>query len=292
MNFNFLLRASDLGPENIALCFHMPGDRKTRQALLTVAEERPDLFEAYQSTHGRVQEATVRRRPFFASFVMTEPGELTFIGLYSRTETRRLTAKEFLADATFREMLERTAGHNMDPQDAASMIDGRMKFDLRRMRQLSELSRRLVVTAPRGRNYVRLAETTELQILEMKRIARVIPPMPAWDELALSRSELLSLPREWAARLAEWRGIYLLVDETDGARYVGAAYGEENLFGRWRSHIAAEVGVTAELRERQTSGLRFSILELLSPTATIEEVTAREQSWMRRLHTREFGLNA
>ena len=72
---------------------------------------------------------------------------------------------------------------------------------------------------------------------------------------------------------------------------MGAAYGEENLLGRWRAHIAGDLGVTRELSKRETKNFRFSILELLAPDAATEEVVDRERRWMDRLHTIEYGLN-
>ena len=119
-----------------------------------------------------------------------------------------------------------------------------------------------------------------------------LPPMPDWDQLVLTAEDLRGLPREWEIRLSAWRGIYLIVDQSDGARYVGAAYGVDNLLGRWREHVSGETGVTRELSLRRTGNFRFSILELVAPTAEVAEVVARERTWMLRLDTIENGLNA
>lgn len=292
MEFTDLLNDAGIALGEVAICLHKPSDPVERRALTVAAEERPDLFEAYQSNHSSQQEVTVRKRPYFASFLVTAPGEFTFLGLFERRERGHQMAKDFLADPIFSEMLEVTEGHKSSVEDLARKLGTRMRFELVPVHALMALAKRLVVTAPGGRTYMRLAEKTPLTVLEIKRVAKVVPPMPAWDALTLTRDELVALPRDWALRLAEWRGIYLISDEADGARYVGAAYGAENLLGRWRAHVAGEVGVTAELRNRATAGFRFSILELLAPTAAIEEVTSREQSWITRLYTRQFGLNA
>jgi len=100
------------------------------------------------------------------------------------------------------------------------------------------------------------------------------------------------LPQNWAARLREWRGVYLITDETDGARYVGSAYGQENLLGRWQAHVARDRGVTRDLARRDPVNFRFSILERVSPDMAADEVIALEHDWMDRLHTRRYGLNA
>ncbi len=115
--------------------------------------------------------------------------------------------------------------------------------------------------------------------------------MPSPHALTLRAPELAVLPPSWQAELSRWRGIYLITVEGEGARYVGAAYGEHNMLGRWRAHVAGEMGVTKELSLRNSETFRFSILELLAPDATMDEVIACERCWMDRLHTIEYGLN-
>ena len=60
--------------------------------------------------------------------------------------------------------------------------------------------------------------------------------MPRWDELRFTWGELKILPSKWKAALSQWRGIYFIFDESDGQGYVGAAYGKENILGRWLNY--------------------------------------------------------
>lgn len=291
MTFADLLGQEGLDLNDVALCLHKPSDPISRRALLTMVEDAPDLFALYQSTHNAIAEATLRGRAHLASFVATAPGELTFVGLSHRELGPQLTAEAILADAPFCQMLQRVGGH-LEPLDAiAARLAGRHRFFLTARPALADLSRRLVVGDPGGRAYMRLAETTPLEVIEVKRTASVSPPMPSWDALTLNAVELRNMPHDWALRLSQWRGVYLITDEGDGARYVGAAYGADNLLGRWQQHIAGDQGITEELRRRDPNRFRFSILDLLAPTADVETVTASEQLWMARLHTKRFGLN-
>jgi len=107
--------------------------------------------------------------------------------------------------------------------------------------------------------------------------------------MALKLNRLL---QNWAARLREWRGVYLITDETDGARYVGSAHGQDNLLGRWQAHVARDRGITRELARWDPANFRFSILERVSPAMAADEVITLEHDWMNRLHTRRHGLNA
>lgn len=290
--FSDILVAHGYALQDVALCLHKPSDPVSRNGLLALAEENETLFEAYQSTHPKIQEATLKRRPFIASFVMTMPGELTFVGLYHVECLGSQSAAQLLNDHNFTEMLRRIDGHKIDVGRQAAHLGGRERFAFSKIDSLAHLKGRLVVQDAGGRNYVRLAETTSLQILEIKRKPTLAPPFPSWRNLTLSKQELMSLPREWEIALSHLSGIYLITDMFDGAPYVGAAYGAENFFGRWRVHVSGDKGITAKLALRNTANFRFSILELLNISTPIEEVTGREQSWMRRLHSKEIGLNS
>ena len=292
MEFSDFLGLAQIDPKDVAMAMHKPSHPATRQALAVAAEERADLFNAYQSTHPTIQERTLAVRPLLAAFVATLPGEMTFVGLFRNEGHTIATAKSLREDGVFNEMSARIGTLRRPDQNWAEDLAGRARFSLAEDDRLGELRLRLVVKDPNARNYMRLAEKTPLQVLEVKRIARASVPIPPWDQVILTAPELPHLPRDWQAHLAAWRGVYLITDQSDGARYVGSAYGGENLLGRWRTHIAGEAGVTKELSRRNPRNFRFSILELLSPAATIEEVTQCEARWMDRLATREFGLNA
>lgn len=101
------------------------------------------------------------------------------------------------------------------------------------------------------------------------------------------------LPSSWRARLAEWRAIYLIFDESDGKAYVGSAYGQENILGRWQAYARDGHGGNRELLGRDPRTFRFTILERLAPDLLPEEAIAKERRWKSRLHSRvPFGLNA
>ncbi|MCA1286516.1 GIY-YIG nuclease family protein [Salipiger bermudensis] len=291
MLFQDILRLNEISEREVALCLHKPSDPVIRRTLAVLAEERADLFDAYQATHGELAEATVRSRRYFASFLSLIPGEATFLGLFEREIGPVLTEQDWLRDERLRDMNQRVDGHRATVEEKARQLAGRTFFNLHRLPVTSAFEKRLTCRDPGGRNYLRRADTTPLEVLEYAREGRVAPPMPQWRELALTRAELSTLPRDWEITLRAWRGVYLIVDEEDGARYVGSAYGLDNLLGRWRQHIAGDRGITVELSKRSPARFRFSILELVSPTAPDQDVIAAETTWKLRLDTLRFGLN-
>jgi GIY-YIG catalytic domain len=100
------------------------------------------------------------------------------------------------------------------------------------------------------------------------------------------------LPRRIKEGLAHWRGVYLITDNCDGARYVGSAYGADNILGRWQSYAKSGHGGNKLLKLRDARSFSFSILQRVSPDLPAEDVIAIETSWKVRLGTRApAGLN-
>lgn len=291
MDFNALLTMSGLNLRDVAVMLHNPAQAHEKNLLMALVDEYPDLFVVYQDNHPPGAEATLKRRKFAASFVVGTDGVAHFVGVYRVMGWRDMSAREMDGDLRRIAMRERYRGRSFAELAAETGRDGRAVFDLAPLPELAELKGRLIALRPAGRNYMRLAENTRLPVLEIRREARFAPPPPDWREFVVTTDELRVMPRDWAGRLAGWRGIYLITDEKDGARYVGSAYGAENLLGRWRAHVAKDKGVTAELGQRDTSSFRFSILQLLLHDADATEVHALEANWKTRLHTRSWGLN-
>lgn len=235
--------------------------------------ERPDLFDAYQSVHGDQATATLRQRRVFASFIPLPTERMLFVGLFRILKIVDRPTLEIYGDPRFSELEMNYGATDTAPQRIIASRERQAQFASEPMQQLEELRGRLQIATPVGRTYVRRAENLVATVTAITDQPLTSPPPP-----------------DWRALLRVWRGIYLLTD-VDGARYVGAAYGEENFLRRWRDHIRGEYGITAGLAARDPSGFRFSILELVAPTAGIEDVLPLETSWKDRLHTRTFGLN-
>lgn len=288
MEFNDLLRGAGFDLREVAVMLHQPSVAGQRGALLSVVNDHPDLFELYQDNHPKGPEATLRARKYAASFVVNDLGEARFVAIYRVRGWTHHSYAELAADPRRMALAEQITGESLtffDGNDGA----GRSVFDLDLLPDFAALKGRLIVPRPAGRAYVRLAENCALPITRIEQEARFIPPMPSWDALVMMAEDIRTISQAWADKMSQWRGIYHIVDQSDGARYVGAAYGEQNILGRWRAHVQRDHGVTVELSKRDPRDFRFSILELLAPNAVMEDVVIREASWKERLATRILG---
>lgn len=274
--------------ERTAVILHTPTERRLRQLLPMLAQERPALFEAYQATYNQRAEATLKKRDFLASFVAMGDGTVLFAGFFRKVATRRRSRAEIGAQPAVRSLIEEFGTY----QEFAGAPEGDwLWFDFERTDLLVDYVGRLRIAPKLTRTYVRLAENLQTAVIAIERENALIAPAPPWQEMMPTGQEVRVLPTSWRGRLREWRGIYLIVDQTDGLRYVGSAYGENNLLGRWQAHVAGNAGVTVELRQRDPASFRFSILQLAAQDMPADDVIRLERNRMERLDTIGNGLN-
>jgi hypothetical protein len=103
----------------------------------------------------------------------------------------------------------------------------------------------------------------------------------------------------WKIALGSVYGVYLITDINTGKHYIGSAYGEGGIWGRWCQYVYTYHGNNADLvdlfEDKSVSYFRenfkFSILEVISAIATKEEVIRKESLWKLKLSSREWGYN-
>lgn len=299
LSFNDLLAMAGVAPREVNVILHSPVSRDFAKALPALCLSCPDVLTTFQATHSQgAERALLSARPLVASFVRIDGNaaeghsRLLFAGMFEKRGSRMRRYSEIVDEPDMRFLLETFRSG----ADYRYMLDEPEReqrwFDMPPVETLGFLRGRLIIGARLTPSYVRLAENLDAPVLAILEEGMFDAPPPDWRRLTLTAGEVRSLPPSWAARLAEWRGVYLIVDESDGARYVGAAYGETNLLGRWQAHTAGPQGVTRDLAARETRNFRFSILERVSPDMPAEDVIRLEQTWMDRLATRIYGLNA
>jgi hypothetical protein len=103
---------------------------------------------------------------------------------------------------------------------------------------------------------------------------------------------------DWKKMLSVTKGIYLISDTSTGKLYVGSAYGEDGIWGRWNSYVSTNGhGNNKTLKELVTNdsnygnNFQFSILMLLPRTITADEAIKKERLFKNKLGTNSFGLN-
>ena len=137
----------------------------------------------------------------------------------------------------------------------------------------------------------------KMEVLELKR-EKVKVEFPGYDNVNVTWRELESLIETpvWKTALENQKAVYLIVDTKTGKKYVGSAYGNNMLLGRWRNYIANGHGGNKLLKpldfEYIKENFKYSILEIFKSSVDDEIIRNRESFWKEVLLTRgEFGYN-
>jgi len=237
-------------------------------------------FEAYQSFQkpGKFAGAS-----HIAVFAPTQGTTALFIGLWS--------IKEQKLSNNFTTEIHALIDDNDLP---TSWHTGTEWYSLERNKEIDELSERLVIDW--GKAVISWVQNKDKEILEIKG-KNSIGDFVSYDEIQLSFYDLKKLMTQsssnfsWVSALSSVNGIYLIKDKKIGKLYVGSAYGENGIFGRWSSYSQNGHGGNKELKGLDPINFEFSILEIAPPTSSADEVIQRENRWKIKLGTREFGLN-
>jgi|SRR5262245_17442699 len=290
MNLNDLLRGKGFDPQHVLVFRHRPWESQLNKVLPWLAAEKPDLFNAYQQSQGPTLEramGVMKGTGYVAGFIGREPGKALFIGLYSIKAAKLITNKQFWAMPAIAEL----KALGMDSEE--SQRSTRQWFNLALTDFYPQWKGRLIIGwPPPERSWWRRAHRNEMPVLSILEESMLDAAMPEWDEIEITWEELSVLPTRWKSALSQWRGVYYIFDSSDGKGYVGSAYGESNLLGRWRNYAARGHGGNQLLRQRDPQRFRFTILQRVSPDMEPGDVIRLEASWKQRLHTREpYGLN-
>ncbi|MDR2653187.1 MAG: GIY-YIG nuclease family protein [Prevotellaceae bacterium] len=141
----------------------------------------------------------------------------------------------------------------------------------------------------------------EMEILEIcpglryKRFTDYFDLLLDFNEL---KEIVLNQYNDWKTVLSVIKGVYLINDTKSGKLYVGSAYGESGIWGRWSEYVTSKGhGGNKMLKKlidkdgNYAENFQFSILMLLPKTITPDEAIKKEQLFKRKLGTNSFGLN-
>lgn len=150
-----------------------------------------------------------------------------------------------------------------------------------------------------SQNLIRRGEGI-MQDLVVKRVLEDVYDsdiFPGYENVRLTWSQLSRVinKESWKTALENQKGVYLIVDTKTGKQYVGSAYGETMLLGRWQMYIKNGHGGNVELKKFDFKYIKahfqYSILEIFKSKVDDHVIIDRESWWKRTLCSREFGYN-
>ena len=174
-------------------------------------------------------------------------------------------------------------------------------FNLEKLDILKDFENRLIIDWGKSTRSWHQNGTNKKEIVAIQPEKKY--PFTGYDNIILSYSKLneiiseSALYSDWHTALSAVKGIYLITDRKSGMQYVGSAYGENGILGRWKEYVETKHGENKKLIELlnedpdRYKSFQFSILQVLAPNVRADEVISIENKYKDKLLTREFGLN-
>jgi hypothetical protein len=140
-------------------------------------------------------------------------------------------------------------------------------------------------------------------VLQDCEIIQILPDLfdndlfPGYEHVHLNWDSLKRVitKESWKTALQNQKAVYLLTDTSNGKQYVGSAYGQDMLLGRWQAYIKNGHGGNIGLKRLPFSHIKqyftYSILDIYKSTTDDQIIIDREQWWKQVLQSRQFGYN-
>jgi hypothetical protein len=186
-------------------------------------------------------------------------------------------------------------------------VEGPKGYELEEVAEYANLVGRLKIRMPapsRGRAFYLENHYSDMFVHELLPEPYSGAEFPGFENIVITFHELKGIIEsqkpDWKAALSGVKGVYCILDRSNGKKYIGSAYGEEGIWSRWASYAISGHGGNALLRalvdEKSLSHamdhFQIALLEY-RPAATDDKVViAREQHWKRLMLSRgDFGYN-
>jgi len=151
----------------------------------------------------------------------------------------------------------------------------------------------------KAQTMIRLADS----VIDECEVLQILPDtfdndlFPGYDRVNVSWNELSRVINKegWKTALQNQKGVYLITDVSNGKMYIGSAYGENMILGRWKSYVKTGHGGNIELKKLAfgyiKNNFKYSILDIFKSTIDDHTILEREIWWKGVLLTREYGYN-
>jgi len=182
--------------------------------------------------------------------------------------------------------------------------DNCYKYNLQRDQRFDELKRRLIVDWGSGtRSWVQHYKPCSKELVEIRPLGYA-REFSDYMNVILNYTDLVEITsnavtnKDWHSALKSVAGIYMILDTKTGKQYIGSAYGENGILGRWITYAKTRHGDNkqlAELLDERPDAIhdfRYSILQIVSTSLTPREVIKLEAQHKEKLGSRAHGLNS
>ncbi|MFM7053139.1 MAG: GIY-YIG nuclease family protein [Bacteroidota bacterium] len=269
------------------LLFNRGLDQKCNVKLVRHQDKRyPDLYDWYRFDKVKfLNYQSLQSRPvfdgvdFIVSFIGEGGGNLSrFVGVFKVKNLK----------------------HFSKPKSVQGFPSVSFKYELEEMNGFDDLKERVIVKWGNPISWHQWIKN-EMEVVEIHPGLHY-KKFNDYFDFILSFTELKEIVNkqysDWKKMLSITKGVYLISDSKSGKLYVGSAYGDEGIWGRWANYIKTNGhGNNKALKSLISKNIdyaenfKFSILMLLPRTITADEAIKKEMLFKNKLGTNSHGLN-
>ena len=188
------------------------------------------------------------------------------------------------------------------PEKEVSNYNGEYAiFNLTKVDNLDEVEGKLIIEWGNSARMWNQKGTTEKPVVSIQPDEKKV--FMGFENLIIKYDDLKEIIdnskiyESWHTALKSVNAIYLIVDTETGKQYVGSAYGQDGLLGRWSDYVKTHHGNNKEMKQlicdhpERYHAFQFSILQILPKSVTGEGVIEIETLWKNKLLSKQFGMN-
>jgi len=242
-----------------------------------------DLFEEYQRINGEERFEC----DYLISFIAKESKKALFWGIF-KVNGKINANKANIKDEYLKEL------YNND-------FSNYVYYDLQKQSGFEDLEQRVIIDWG-GSTRAWVQKKCDKEIIEIKPKGFVedfsgylnfVLPFKKLERIVINSDANYM----WKNKLSSVSGIYLILDKETGKQYIGSAYGENGIWGRWVNYIKTGSGGNKYLiellknNEKYKYNFQFTILQTLPINLKADEVIEYEELYKEKFGSRAFGLN-
>jgi hypothetical protein len=156
----------------------------------------------------------------------------------------------------------------------------------------------------RGRAFLLENHLNKMMIAEILKQPYSGAIFPGYEKINHDFSILFPIFRnekpDWKAALVNVKGVYVIMDKSNGKKYVGSAYGDSGIWARWSCYLGTGHGWNDELTklikqegyDYASKNFRLTLLEYRSMKVDDKVIIDRESYWKEVFLSRgSYGYN-
>lgn len=229
-----------------------------------------------------------------------------YVREHSQKKTELLLKASYVIAFVADDKYSRFAGiYKINGLDTRTGLNNSLFLDVTQIHAFDKYGGRLLVDwgGTAAQQWLQWFKTDKKVLRIDEGIIRMMIPFTKHEDILLDFKELNNIIKteniEWRNKLSAVNGIYCIADRSNGKLYVGSAYGNDGIWGRWKVYVETNGhggnNMLVEIINKQPDyawdNFQWFVLETLPLSMKDSEIIERESFYKSKLCTRKWGYN-